>query len=145
MVETKWIVNILNGVHNKQLWNWIMKVDCTLEAYSGCEYTLLFYKIRCSPWENFLKTTALHQLSSAISLRRHSSWVVPSQIHVFLLTQCVCLQACWCYVVIDATETFVFWTNWMASVFRDVSLTIFTSFKFKWNKISGIKVLHHKN
>lgn len=55
------------SVRNKQLRNLIMKADSTLEAYAGCAYTLLFYKIRGNPWENVLKTTALHQPSSTVS------------------------------------------------------------------------------
>lgn len=142
MVETKWILSILNGVHNTELWNCFRKVDSTLEAHSGYKCTILFYRITYigSSWENFLKTTALNQLSSTMSLWRRSSWeVVPSQVHTCFPFNLMCLSESLLVFCGDiATETFV------TSVFRAVGLTIFTTFKFRWNKISKFKDKFYK-
>lgn len=97
---------------NTELWNCFRKVDSTLEAHSGNKCTILFYRITYigSSWENFLKTTALHQLSSTMSFWRRSSWeVVPSQVHTCFPFNLMCLSESLLVFCGDiATETFVF-------------------------------------
>lgn len=76
----------------------------------------------------------------SLSLAQNIQEAFPSWVHVFLLTRYVFQRAFWYSVMIDATETFgCFWTNWIASLPRAVSFSIFTSGKFKWNEISKIK------
>ena len=68
MAETKWIVNSLNGVHNKQLWNCIIKARSTLENIQATNKPFYITEVDRAPgktsWRPLLYTN-WHQLYSS--------------------------------------------------------------------------------